>query len=246
VQAASALVAPKGMSDVDLEFFTEGQRQRVPLQRCATVRFESDCRPVREFPCFRGQRNYPGLWWFATTGQYVGHESWLERDHLMLLDADPEVVGVVSQPFRFCWDDGSRHVPDFFARNSDGSGVVIDVRADDRIRPADAMVFEKTESACRSIGWLYRRVGAIDPTLLANVRWLSGYRHPRVCRIGVVEELLAAFSQPRPLMTGVRLVGDTVRTLPVLFHLLWHQRLVIDLRRAPLSETTVVSPTGAR
>ena len=29
----------------------------------------------------------------------MGYESWLERDRLLLLDFDPEVVGIVSQPF---------------------------------------------------------------------------------------------------------------------------------------------------
>jgi hypothetical protein len=33
------------------------------------------------------------------TRQHVGYESWLERDHLMLLDYDPDVVGIASQPF---------------------------------------------------------------------------------------------------------------------------------------------------
>jgi hypothetical protein len=30
----------------------------------------------------------------------VGYESWLERDRLILLDFDPEVVGIASQPHR--------------------------------------------------------------------------------------------------------------------------------------------------
>ena len=34
------------------------------------------------------ERNRPGLWWFSGTGEHVGHESWLERDRLMALDAD--------------------------------------------------------------------------------------------------------------------------------------------------------------
>lgn len=34
----------------------------------------------------------PGRW-FGTTGEYVGHESWQERDRRMGLDANPEVVG---------------------------------------------------------------------------------------------------------------------------------------------------------
>ena len=94
--------------------------------------FELDCSPVRNFPSFRGQRNFPGLWWFATTGAHVGHESWVERDQLMALDADPDVVGVLSQPFWIHWRDGTRHAPDYFVRRRDGSVVVVDVREDDR------------------------------------------------------------------------------------------------------------------
>jgi len=29
-------------------------------------------RPVRTFPTYKGQRNYPGLLWTATTGSLVG------------------------------------------------------------------------------------------------------------------------------------------------------------------------------
>src|SRR5229473_3211353 len=36
--------------------------------------------PVRYFRWARGQGHLPCLWWSATTGAHVGHESWLERD----------------------------------------------------------------------------------------------------------------------------------------------------------------------
>ena len=55
--------------------------------------------PVRGFPSYKGQRNHVGRWWTATTGSLVGYESWLERDWLMLLDFDPDVVGIAAQPF---------------------------------------------------------------------------------------------------------------------------------------------------
>ena len=61
--------------------------------------------PVRGFASFRGQRNWPGWWWFSRTGEHVGYESWAERDVLMALDADPGVEVVASQPM---W----LHVPD--------------------------------------------------------------------------------------------------------------------------------------
>ncbi len=94
----------------------------------------------------------------------------------MLMDFDPAVTAVGSQPFGLHWKEGRRnrrHAPDFFARLADGTGVVIDVRADDRIEPEDAEAFDVTARACTAAGWEFRRVGVIDPVLAANVRWLS-------------------------------------------------------------------------
>lgn len=70
---------------------------RCPLAEAAVVEFEAGL-PVRGFPSYRGQRNFPGLSWSATKGGHVGFESWLERDHAMLLDFTPEVTGLLSQP----------------------------------------------------------------------------------------------------------------------------------------------------
>ena len=69
------------------------------------MRFE-DAAPARSFRWSRGQGHFPGWWWLATTGRHVGYESWLERDHLMLLDFDPAVTAVASQPFWLHWHDG--------------------------------------------------------------------------------------------------------------------------------------------
>ncbi|GAA4264187.1 hypothetical protein GCM10022255_115500 [Dactylosporangium darangshiense] len=83
-------------------------------------------------------------------GDHVGFESWLERDHAMLLDFQVDVVALASQPFWLSWrheDRTRRHVPDFFARQADGSGVVIDVRPDDQIQQADAEAFDATARA---------------------------------------------------------------------------------------------------
>ncbi|MEV0269716.1 TnsA-like heteromeric transposase endonuclease subunit [Hamadaea sp. NPDC050747] len=74
-----------------------------------------DIAPAREFPTFKGQRNFPGRWWSSTVGGHVGYESWLERDHVKLLDFDPAVVRIASQPFWLSWptDRGPRkHLPD--------------------------------------------------------------------------------------------------------------------------------------
>jgi GNAT superfamily N-acetyltransferase len=50
------------------------------------------------------------------------------------------------------------------------------------------------EPARELAGWAFRRVGAIDPVPLANVKRLAGYRHPRNHRESVASELTAVFA----------------------------------------------------
>jgi hypothetical protein len=123
-----------------LRFFLEftgadGVQRWESLMTCVTERFES-VRPVRSYRWAKGSLNFPGSWWSSTTGEHVGFESWLERDHVMLMDFDPAITGIASQRFWLSWQDGDgrsrRHVPDFFARKADGTGVVVDVRPDDQ------------------------------------------------------------------------------------------------------------------
>ena len=226
----------------------DGAWQRGPLMSCVGVRFE-DVPPVRAFRFEKGLRNFAGWWYFATTCTHIGFESWLERDHLMLMDFDPAVAAVASQPFWLRWRDEDDHVrwhaPDYFARRQDGSAVVVDVRPDDRIPERDAGTFAATAAACESAGWEYRRSGNLDPVLVANVRWLSRYRHSRCLVPQVAAVLLEAFAGGRGLVEGAELAGDRLRTLPVLFHLMWQRQLTADLS-APLGMATVVRSGGMR
>jgi hypothetical protein len=229
----------------ELGFVEGGAEVRRSLADAAGVRFE-DVAPVRRFPSYSGQRNYPGMYYAATMDCHVAFESWLERDEALALDFDPETVGFASQPFWLFWPGPSRvrsHAPDFFARTSKGSGVVIDCRPEQRIRPRDAEAFAATEQACAQVGWTFRLVTGHDQVWLDNVRWLAGYRHRRYCGEPAASELVSAFSQPRPLVDGAVLAGDPVAVLPVLFHLLWCGRLSADLSLR-LEATTIV--TGPR
>ncbi|MFJ9822652.1 TnsA-like heteromeric transposase endonuclease subunit [Streptomyces sp. NPDC101151] len=206
------------------------ERQRRPLLDCATARFE-DVAAVRPFRWSRGEGYFSGWYWASTTGRHVGFESWLERDRLVLMDFDPGVVGIASQPFWLHWHDGERerrHAPDYFVRRADGSAVVVDVRPDERIEPRDAEAFEVTRLACGQAGWGFERVGVPEEALLANVRWLSRYRHPRCQRGPVVDRLREVFAAPFPLMAGADAAGDRLETLPALFHLLWLQELAAE------------------
>ena len=250
MELAAAVPAEAFGLGVELVFADARGSCRVPLGECLDRLFE-DAVPARSFRWSRRQGHFPGWWWLATTGRHVGYESWLERDHLMLLDFDPAVTAVASQPFWLHWHDGRRsrrHAPDFFARLADGTGVVIDVRADDRIEPRDAEAFEATALACEAAGWEFRRVGTVDPVLGANVRWLSRYRHARCAgRPGTADALRRAFASPAPLLAGAAGAGDSLAVLPVLFHLLWRRELTADLGSGPLGPSTAVRvAAGAR
>jgi hypothetical protein len=221
-----------------------GSWQCEPLSSCCSTRFE-EALPSQPFRFEKGLQSFAGWWYFAMTGSHVGFESWLERDHLMLMDFDPGVVAVSSQPFWLRWTDGEgrsrRHAPDFFARRADGTAVVTDVRPDDRIPARDAEVFAVTAGACEAAGWEYRRAGGLDPVLVANVRWLSRYRHHR-CLVPEVAAVLAeAFAGGRGLFEGAEMAGDRLQVLPVLFHLMWCRRLAADLT-VPLGASSVVGP----
>jgi hypothetical protein len=235
--AALGAVAEAEFIDAD------GAVRREPLSRCWSVAFERVL-PVRRFSSFRGQRNRPGWWWFASTGELVAHESWVERDRLMALDADPEVVGVAAQPMWLHWADASgralRHAPDYFARRADGTGVVIDVRPDQRIGDRDAAVFAVTARFCAQVGWEYERAGELDPVHAANLRWLAGYRHPRYAQPTLMGRLWAVFAEPTPLLAGAATVGDPVAALPVLFGMLWRGDLAADLDTCRLAPATLV------
>ena len=97
-----------------------------------------------------------------------------------------------------------------------------------------------TAAACGIIGWDYRVAVEPDPVWAANLRWLSGYRHPRFGDEQLEELLITLFACPQPLGQAARQAGDPIQVRPVLFHLLWRGRLSADLGR-PLGETTVVT-----
>lgn len=232
----------------DLGFFEGGVQVRRSLAACWDVRFERAV-PVRPFRWPKGGKNFAGWYFCATTGEHIGYESWLERDRLILLDADPQVSGVGSQPFWLHWHDGQRrrrHAPDYFVRLMDGRGRVVDVRAADRVDEAAAEAFASTERACRAVDWEFVRAGVPDPVLMANMRWLSRYRRRRCLRQDVADRLVEVFGEPRPLRHGAAEAGDPLMVLPVLFHLLWSGVLVTDVASRLLGSDSMVHTARGR
>ncbi|WP_374205631.1 TnsA-like heteromeric transposase endonuclease subunit [Streptomyces sioyaensis] len=229
----------------DLGFLEGGVQVRRSLASCWGVRFEQ-VDPVRPFRWPKGGESFAGWYFCATTGEHIGYESWLERDRLILLDSDPQVTGVASQPFWLHWHDGSRrrrHAPDYFVRLADGTGRVVDVRAADRVDEAAAEAFAATERACRAVGWEFVQSDVPDPLVMANMRWLSRYRRRRCLRRDVAHRLLEVFHEPGSLRGGAMEVGDPLMVLPVLFHLLWSGALATDVSARLLGSDSVVHAT---
>ncbi|MFF4880206.1 hypothetical protein [Micromonospora sp. NPDC000668] len=102
---------------VDVSFVcSDGQDRREPLDQCWMQPFEA-ARPIHATRSKRGSKGFAGLWWFATTADHVGYESWLQRDHVMAWDFDPTVLSLAPRPLRLIWQrDGKTvtHTPDFF------------------------------------------------------------------------------------------------------------------------------------
>jgi hypothetical protein len=225
----------------------DGSLRTVPMTDATRVPL-ADMTPARQIRARKGQKHLPGRWWSATDGRHVGYESWLERDHVLWLDWDESVTGIASQPFRLRWtaEDGEArsHVPDYLAERTGGPVLVLDCRPADRRGPRDLAAFEATRRACAEAGWEYRLAGAPDPVATANLRWLSGYRHPRYRIPAAAAALRAAFAAPVPLMDGAEAAGDPVAVLPVLYHLLWRHELAADLSVA-LHPATPVTLAGS-
>jgi hypothetical protein len=202
-------------------------------------------RPQRQFSAYRGQKHFSGLWWATTTRSHVGYESWLERYWLIELDHDPDTDGIASQPFTLTWPSGGRrgfteHTPDFVARRLDGTTVVVDCRPARRITGDTAEKFAATDTACRMVNWIYLVLAEpASPIRYANLRWLAGYRHPRFADTEIEQAVLEAVASHRGLYDIAAAVGDPIRTLPVIYHLLWRGELVCSHTR-PLTDDAIV------
>ncbi|MFG3532263.1 TnsA-like heteromeric transposase endonuclease subunit [Streptomyces sp. NPDC047917] len=242
-EPAEAVPAWEWLSDIQVGFVgADGSERLGTLALHWGERFER-ASPARKFTAFKGQKNFTGEYWAATSRSLVGYESWVERDAVMALDFDPAVTALASQPFRLVWKDGARnreHTPDYFVRLADGTGVVVDVRPESLVDEEAAEVFAFTARVCETAGWRFRLVGDLDQPFRANLRWLARYRHPRCHRAPIAVQLREVFAEPQLLVAGAERVGDRLAVLPVLYHLLWMHELVADLVSAPLGAATAV------
>lgn len=203
--------------------------------------------PRRIFRWHRGQRHYSGRYWAATTGAFVGYESRLELAVLLLLDFDPEVVRISSQPFEVIADRGDRkgsHVPDYMVEHAGGSFTVIDVKPAAKLNHEDvADALRWAEGIIQARGWAYGIASEPDPVLLSNVRFLAGYRRTSQFDEDDLHTARESSADARTVgeaMRGTaRKLGDAAYARTLVLHLLWLQGIRCDLAR-PLAADTIL------
>jgi hypothetical protein len=133
-----------------------GLRHAITLEDATAVDFDR-IRAVRQPPADRGQRNFPGWWWSASTRSHVVYESWLERHHIIGADRDVRVTGISGQPFELTWPVGKkqvRHVPDLLCRMLDGRSRARRPSRGHLMPDLDAGVWELAELLQFLGGWL--------------------------------------------------------------------------------------------
>lgn len=204
-----------------------------------------DAVPWRKFPWFIGQKNYSGLYWSATEGKLVGYESRLELARLTMLDFDPAVKRIASQPFHLrVAVDGKRfrRTIDYLALTVDGP-LAIDVKRRDELdRPEVKELLEHTRAVIEARGWRYEIACEPDEVFYANIKFLAGYRRDWLFDEDVLTEVCeSAAREPNQSITDV-LQGTQVpkpTAKAALLHLLWTHRLRADLSARLSMNTTV-------
>jgi hypothetical protein len=201
------------------------------------------CEPVRTTGVYQRQRHMPGRWFSTTSGRFIEYESLLERDWMLLMDFDREVEWICEQPLRLRYvKDGkpASHVPDLLVWRH-GGPELCDVKSTDRVDdPVFRAQVDATERACAEAGIAYRVLSEPDRQLLANVRWLAGFRerppdpdgeHPRMLAIAAAGSCTIA-----ELMSGAR---EPMLARPVLMNVLWAGDALVDVT-VPIDEESAV------
>lgn len=210
----------------------------------ATATALAASRPWRVFRWRRGQAHYSGWYWSATTGGHVVYESRLELARLLLADFDPQVVAIAAQPFCVTAKiEGQtrRHVPDFLLIGADESVTVVNVKpAEQLTKPKVAAALAWAGDVFAERGWRHEVWSTTSAVVLANVRFLSAYRHPDridTALASVLQREIATSVFLSELEAGWPQHAAQVRSAAL--HLIWRGvfRVALD---EPLSGSTVL------
>lgn len=216
-----------------LSFTLDGDSiERIPLDEALNAPLE-EAKPIRGLSFYRGQSYHGGWYWSSTTGAHVSYESRLELAHLIQADFDPEVVGIVAQPFRLHWREGGkpyRHVPDYLYVLANGRRRIVNVTLPQYAdRPRKVRSQRACAAAAKRLGWSSTTLGLPDMAYLRNLHLLSQARGASWNVAQYEKAILEAASRRVPIGELIHCVGQPALTKPAVLSLLWHHRLRADL-----------------
>jgi hypothetical protein len=185
----------------------------------------------------------PGRWFSTTAGRFLEYESLLERDWMLLMDFDREVEWICEQPMRLRYIKNGRpasHVPDLLVCRR-GAPELCDVKSEECVGdPTFRAQVEATGLACAEAGIGYRVLSEPDRQLLANVRWLAGFRErppdPDGERARMLAITAAGSCTIAELLSGAR---EPMLARPLLMNALWTGDALVDVS-APIDEDSLV------
>ncbi|GAB3438905.1 hypothetical protein GCM10027517_11700 [Phycicoccus ginsengisoli] len=218
---------------------TGAEHQGIPSQ---DLRGLLPGRAIRSIAQHRGATHTASNYCSSTDRANLACESWLEARWLRLLDHDPDVTAMRTQPLRLTGTDMQgefTHTPDILARLRGGGARLIDVKNPAMIRNPDVLRRAQLASvAAANLGWTYYLLAEPPATRMQTVGWLFGFRR-WLTRDDLFPALLIAAAKPVRLRDLWAPFGDDVQVRPATYHLLWWQQLVMDFD-SPLSERTRV------
>ncbi|MFE7092961.1 TnsA-like heteromeric transposase endonuclease subunit [Streptomyces erythrochromogenes] len=208
-----------------------GREVSLPAGQAAGIRL-TEGEPVWVPLRHRSERSIVTYWWAATTGRHVGCRSLERLSMAMLLDFHPNVTEFSAWTARLEWRERSRvrrFVPDFFARTAAGATVVVACPPASGPSSRWLRQQEVLKQACAEAGWQLGSPRLPQPAALANLRWVSRYRHPRYGDAAVEGALREVFREPTGLWEGIQAAGvPRLLALPRLYHLMWRRELTMD------------------
>jgi hypothetical protein len=126
-----------------------------------------------------------------------------------------------------------RHVPDFLLVHADKSVRVVNVKPAGKLaEPRTAEALAWPGRLIEGHGWRYETWSGADPVLLANLRFLAGYRRAGLLPEGLLDDILAAVMPGDTIGGVISRMSRTRRPGEVkaaVLRLLWLQRLATDL-----------------
>lgn len=206
--------------------------------------------PVRIPPSYRGQGNYPGLFWSATNRRTLVYESLLELDRLWLADFDPTVTGICTQPFQITARDRATdrsHVPDVLLTHADRRVTLVDVKPATFLdKPAVRAQFDWTRELCGVKGWRYEIFSGADATVLRNIKLLALGRRAERLPEGHLDQARIVLGKD-DLTFGQALARRPVTCdenswQVAILACAWSGEVTVDLRH-PMTATTVLAPS---